>query len=252
MPVGYGISSDATLHMIMPHQRNDHILQCAVIRIADLSTDHLPQLILECFLAACFHLPFGKGLFVTMLFRIVIVIILPDGMHKSSLHTLCAEEFTHFPQISFVPSECSARFNMAVSDQEMNVLVRRICMYREQHLIAPKEPLRKLLCNSECLLVSQFVIVFRRKGNGDFIGKICIPDRLLPEQLSCHENIAGEMVAVAVETPVEVGCGFYHAVPYLLFLPTEQIVGGAAKLCGGFAGLVVHIDITEHPPLPLR
>ena len=218
--------------MIMPHQRIDHILQCAVIRIADLGTDYLAQFVLECFPAACFHLPFGKGLFVLMLSRIVIIKILPDRMLKSSLDTLCSEEFTHFPQISFVASECSARFNMAVAYKEMNVLMGSVSMDCEQYLIAPKESLSKLLCNSECLLVSQFVIVFRRKGNGDFIGKICIPDRLLPEQLSCHENIAGEMVAVAVETPVEVGFGFYHAVPYLLFLPTEQIVGGAVKLCG--------------------
>lgn len=114
--------------MIMPHQRIDHILQRAVIRITDLGTDYLAQLILECFFSACFHLPFGKGFFVTMLFRIVIIIILPDGMHKSPLHTLCSEEFTHFPQISFVSSECSSCFKIAVADQEMNMLMRSVGM----------------------------------------------------------------------------------------------------------------------------
>ena len=217
--------------MIMPHQRIDHILQCAIIRIADLGTDHLAQLVIECFVTACFHLPLGKGLFVTLCFRIMIVIILPDGMHKSPLHTLRSEEFAHFPQISFVSSECSSRFKIEVADQEMNVLMRSVGMDCEQYLIAPKESLCKLLCNPEYLLIAEPVIILRRKGNGDIIGKVCILDRLLPEQLSGHENIAGEMVTVAVEAPVEVGFGFHHAVPYLLRLPAKQIIVGAAKLC---------------------
>ena len=173
-------------------------------------------------------------------------------MHKPSLHTLRSEELAHFPQISFVPSECSARFNTAVADQEMNMFVRSVGMHREQYLIAPKESLRELLCDPECFSVSQLIIVLRRKGDRDFIGKVCILCGLLPEQLSCHENIAGEMIPVTVDAPIEIRLRFDHAFPYLLRLPAEQIVGGAAKLCGRFAGAVIHIDITEHPPLPLR
>ena len=96
-----------------------------------------------------------------MLLRIVIIIILPDGMHKSPLHTLCSEEFTHFPQISFVSSECSAGFKIAVADQEMNVLVRSVGMDCEQYLIALKESLRKLLCDLECLPIAEPVIILR-------------------------------------------------------------------------------------------
>ncbi len=232
MAIGYGVSSDAALHMIMPHQRIDHILQRAVIWITDLGTDHLAQLILECFLSACFHLPFCKGLLVAALVCVMMIEVIADGMDQTALQTLCAEESAHFNQVSFVAPECPASFNMAVADQEMNVLVRRICMYREQHLITPKESLCKLLCNSECLFVSQFVIILRRKGDRDFIGKVCIFDRLLPEQLSGHENIAGEMVTVTVDAPIEVRCGFDYAFFNLFLLPAEQIVGGAAKLCG--------------------
>lgn len=161
MAVGYGISPDAAFYMIVPHQCIDHIFQCTVVRIAEFDLNDLSQLILESFLAPCFHLPFGKGFLIAAFLRILIVIILPNRMHKPSLHTLRSEELAHFPQISFVPSECSACFKITVADQEMNMLVRRICMYREQHLIALKESFCKRLCDSECLLVSQLVIVLR-------------------------------------------------------------------------------------------
>lgn len=49
------------------------------------------------------------------------------------------------------------------------MLVRRICMYCKQHLIALKESLSKRLCNPERLFVSQFVIILRRKGDRHFI-----------------------------------------------------------------------------------
>ena len=145
----------------MPHQRIDHILQCAVIRIAEFDLNDLSQLILESFFAPCFHLPFCKSLLVAALVCVMMIEVIADGMDQTALKTLCAEESAHFQQVSFVPSECSARFNMAVADQKVGVLVRRIRMYCEQYLIALKEPLCKRLCDSECLLVSQPVIVLR-------------------------------------------------------------------------------------------
>lgn len=146
----------------MLHQCANHIFQCAVVRIAEFNLNDLSQLILECFLAPCFHLPFCKGLLVAVLVCIIMMIeVIADGMDQTALHTLRAEEPTHFPQVPFVAPECSACFNMAVADQEMNVLVRRICMYCKQHLIALKESLSKRLCNSERLFVSQFVIILR-------------------------------------------------------------------------------------------
>lgn len=231
MPVRYGVSFDATFHMIMLHQCVNHIFQCAVVRIAEFNLNDLSQLILESFFAPCFHLPFCKGFLVAALVCVTMIEVIADGMDQTALHTLRSEEPAHFPQVSLIPAECSARFNMTVANQEMNVLVRCIYMNREQHLIALKESLSKRLCNPERLFVSQFVIILRRKGDRHFICKVCILDWLFPEQFSCHENITGEMVTVAVEAPVEVGFGFHHAVPYLLRLPAEQIVGGAAKLC---------------------
>jgi len=231
MTVRYSVSLDAAFHMIMLHQCANHIFQCAVVRIAEFNLNDLSQLILESLFAPCFHLPFCKGFFVAALVCVTMIEVIADGMDQTALHTLRAEEPTHFLQVPFVAPECSACFNMTVADQEMNVLVRRICMNRKQHLIALKESLSKRLCNSESLFVSQFVIVLRRKGDRHFICKVCILDWLFPEQFSCHENITGEMVTVAVETPVEVGFGFYHTAPNLLFLSAEEIVGSAAKLC---------------------
>ena len=161
MPVRYGVPFDAAFHMIMLHQCSDHISQCAVVRIAEFDLNDLSQLILESFFAPCFHLPFCKGLLVAALVCIMMIEVIADGMDQTALQTLCAEESAHFQQVSFVAPECSARFNMAVADQEMNVLVRRICMNCEQHLIAPKESFCKRLCNSECLFVSQFVVILR-------------------------------------------------------------------------------------------
>ena len=40
------------------------------------------------------------------------------------------------------------------------------------------------------------------------------------------------MVSVTVDAPIKVGFCFHYALPYLLCLSAEQIVGGAAKLCG--------------------
>lgn len=215
----------------MLHQCANHIFQCAVVRIAEFNLNDLSQLILESLFAPCFHLPFGKGFFVAALICVTMIEVIADGMDQTALHTLRAEEPAHFPQVSLIPAECPACFNMTVADQKMNMLVRRICMYCKQHLIALKESLSKRLCNSERLFVSQFVIVLRRKGDRHFICKICILSGPLSEQFSRHENITGEMVTVAVETPVEVWFGFYHTVPNLLFLSAEEIVGSAAKLC---------------------
>ena len=217
--------------MIMLHQCANHIFQCAVVRIAEFNLNDLSQLILESLFAPCFHLPFSKSFLVAALVCVTMIEVIADGMNQTALHTLRAEEPAHFPQVPFVAPECSACFNMTVADQKMNMLVRCICMNRKQHLIALKESLCKRLCNSECLLVSQFVIVLRRKGDRHFICKVCILSGLFPEQFSCHENITDEMVTVAVETPVEVWFGFHHAVPYLLRLPAKQIIGSAAKLC---------------------
>ena len=232
MSVRNGVSSDAAFHMIMLHQCSDHIFQCTVVRIAEFDLNDLSQLILESFFAPRFHLPFRKGFLVAALVCVMMIEVIADGMDQPALHTLRSEELAHFPQISFVPSECSACFKITVADQEMNMLVRSVGMHREQHLIASKESLRELLCDPECFSVSQPVIVLRRKGDRDFIGKVCILCRLLREQLSSHENIAGEMIPVTVDAPIELRLRFDHTLPYLLRLPAEQIVGSAAKLCG--------------------
>ena len=161
MPVRYGVSFDAAFHMIMLHQCVNHIFQCAVAWIAEFDLNDLSQLILESFFAPCFHLPFCKGLLVAALVCIMMIEVIADGMDQTALQTLCAEESAHFHQVSFVAPECPASFNMAVADQEMNVLVRRICMYCEQYFIPLKESLCKRRCNSECLFVSQFVVILR-------------------------------------------------------------------------------------------
>lgn len=161
MPVRYGVPFDAAFHMIMLHQCVNHIFQCAVAWIAEFDLNDLSQLILESLFAPCFHLPFCKGFLIAALVCGMMIKVIADGMDQTALHTLRAEETAHFHQVSFIPPECPARFNMAVADQEMNVLVRRICMYREQHLITPKESLCKRLCNSERLFVSQFVVILR-------------------------------------------------------------------------------------------
>ena len=147
--------------MIMLHQCVNHIFQCAVAWIAEFDLNDLSQFILESFFAPCFHLPFRKGLPAASLVCVMMIEVIADGMDQTALHTLRAEKSAHFQQVSFVPPECPARFNMAVANQKVGVLVRRICMNREQHLIAPKESLSKRLCNSECLFVSQFVVILR-------------------------------------------------------------------------------------------
>ena len=161
MPVGYGVTSDAALHMIMLHQCVNHIFQCAVAWIAEFDLNDLSQFILESLFAPCFHLPFCKGFLVAALVCGMMIKVIADGMDQTALQTLCAEESAHFNQVSFVAPECPASFNMAVADQEMNVLVRRVRMYCEQYFIPPKESLCKRLCNSECLFVSQFVVILR-------------------------------------------------------------------------------------------
>ena len=161
MAVRYGVPFDAAFHMIMLHQCVNHIFQCAVARIAEFDLNDLSQLILESLFAPCFHLMLRKGLLVAALVCVMMIEVIADGMDQTALQTLCAEESAHFNQVSFVAPECFACFNMTVSDQKVGVLVRRICMYREQHLTAPKASLCKRLCNSECLLVSQFVVILR-------------------------------------------------------------------------------------------
>ena len=98
MPVRYGISFDAAFHMIMLHQCSDHISQCAVVRIAEFDLNDLSQLILESFLAPCFHLPFCKGLLVAALVCVMMIEVIADGMDQTALHTLRSEELAHFPQ----------------------------------------------------------------------------------------------------------------------------------------------------------
>lgn len=174
MAVGNGVAFDTALHMIMLYQSIHHILHCAVVRVGTLDAYNLPKLVLECFLASCLHLPFCKGFFIAALSVIVIIIISTNGTCKSSLHTLLPEKLTHIMQVSFISPECPASINMAVADQEMNVLMRFVCMYRKQHLIAPKVFLCKLLCDAEYFIIGELVIVLRRKRNGHFECKVCI------------------------------------------------------------------------------
>ena len=94
--VGYGVALDAAFHMVVQPQGADNILQGAVIRVADLVADDLPQLVLEGFLAAGFHLVFGKGFLVVYLLEVFLVEILPDGMGQPAFHALRSEEFRHF------------------------------------------------------------------------------------------------------------------------------------------------------------
>ena len=85
MAVRYGVSLDAAFHMIMLHQCVNHIFQCAVVRIADLGTDYLAQLILESLFAPCFHLPFGKSFLVAALVCVTMIEVIADGMNQIAL-----------------------------------------------------------------------------------------------------------------------------------------------------------------------
>ena len=161
--VGYGVALDAAFHMVVQPQGVDNIAQRFVVRVADLVPDDLPQFVLEGFLAAGFHLAFRKGFLVADLLEVFLVEILPDGMGQPAFHALLSEEFGHFVEVAFVAPERFAGVDVTVADQEMDVLVRLVRMYGEQHLEPFEKSLGKLLGDAEHFRIGQPGVVLRRE-----------------------------------------------------------------------------------------
>ena len=145
----------------MLHQGIDHIFQCAIIRVGKLYLNDLSKFVLKGLLAFGFHLPFGKGLLITV--WIIIEIILADGIGKSSLHALLSEKLTHIIEVTLVAAVCSACLNMTVAYKKMDVLMRFICMNSEQHLISLKMFISKLFCDTKHFIICEFIVIIGRK-----------------------------------------------------------------------------------------
>ena len=184
-----------------------------IVRVGALNSDDLPELVLECLLAFSFHLPFGKGFFVTI--RIIVEIILADGVDKPSLHALLSKEFAHIIKISLIAAICSACLNMTVAYKKMDVLMRFIGMNSEQHFISLKMFICKLLCDAENFIIGKFIVIIGRKRYGHLESKISLAVGTFSEQASCHEDITGVVITVAIDAPIKVGCSLYYSVPYL-------------------------------------
>lgn len=97
------------------------------------------------------------------LLEVFLVEILPDGMGQPAFHALLSEEFGHFVEVAFVAPERFAGVDVAVADQEMDVLVWLVGMDREQHLEPFEKSLGKFLGDAEYLRVSQPGVILRRE-----------------------------------------------------------------------------------------
>ena len=234
----------------MLRKSSDNIIKSLVVRFGKLNLNNLPKLVLECFRTTLLHLLFRKGFPVTLIIQIVIVEIITDGIYKSTLQALFAEELGHLIQITLISAVGLARVEIAVADKKMCVDMLTVCMHRKQNFkaLVVHKLFRKIPCNFVCFTVGKLIVIIRMKRYGQLVCKNCIRLQFavrLSVQLSCNKNTFCEIITITAESVVQIVRSFNRSVTHLFRLLAEHIQCGGFKLTCGFAGLVIYIHISE-------
>ena len=229
-------------------QRRHHIRKRAVSRIGTFLFNGFTKLCLESLLAFFLHLYLGKCFFLTA--GVFAVIGFTDGMCQTSLHALLSEKYRHLIEITLIPAECLAGFAVAVADDEVGVDMLTVGMDGEQYIVTLiiKEPPCKFRCDTECLLITEPVIVIWMKGNAHLIGKIAFPISRLSEQAAGEQDSIRKVITVTVKRIVQVLFRLDNTLRDLFRISPQDVIARPAQLLHGFAGLVIDIHVTEHRP----